>query len=52
MGDKPGRFSRGEKSNRSIGRIAKIGIEMVVSKMSGKWKVGQNHPKENQSGII
>jgi transcriptional regulator len=29
-----------------------IGIEITVTRMSGKWKVSQNQPAENQSGVI
>lgn len=29
-----------------------VGIEMVVTRMSGKWKVSQNQPPENRAGVI
>ena len=29
-----------------------VGIEMVVTKMFGKWKVSQNQPTQNQVGVI
>ena len=29
-----------------------VGIEMVISKLSGKWKVSQNQPQQNQASII
>lgn len=29
-----------------------VGIEMVITKTLGKWKVSQNQPAENQIGII
>ena len=31
---------------------AVIGIEIVISRLSGKWKVSQNQPPQNQAGII
>ena len=31
---------------------AVIGIEIVISSLSGKWKVSQNQPPQNQAGII
>ena len=33
-----------------IGAI--VGIEIVISRLEGKWKVSQNQPLENRSGII
>ena len=29
-----------------------IGIEMVITRLSGKWKVSQNQPPQNQSSVI
>lgn len=29
-----------------------VGIEIVVTRMSGKWKVSQNQPPHNQVGVI
>lgn len=29
-----------------------VGIEMVITRLSGKWKASQNQPAENQSGVI
>jgi transcriptional regulator len=29
-----------------------VGIEIVISKLSGKWKVSQNQPPQNQAGVI
>jgi transcriptional regulator len=35
------------------GRIgAIVGIEMVISKLVGKWKVSQNQPVQNQAGVV
>ncbi|MEJ1958660.1 MAG: FMN-binding negative transcriptional regulator [Nitrosomonadales bacterium] len=31
---------------------AVVGIEIVISKLSGKWKVSQNQPPQNQSSVI
>ncbi len=31
---------------------AVIGIEMVITRLSGKWKVSQNQPPQNQSSVI
>jgi transcriptional regulator len=28
-----------------------VGIEMVITKLSGKWKVSQNQPSQNQAGV-
>ena len=33
-----------------IGSI--VGIEIVVNRLEGKWKVSQNQPLENRSGVI
>ena len=29
-----------------------VGIEMVITKLIGKWKVSQNQPVENQIGVV
>ena len=29
-----------------------IGFEIVITKLSGKWKVSQNQPAQNQAGVI
>jgi transcriptional regulator len=29
-----------------------VGVEMVITKMLGKWKVSQNQPTQNQLGVI
>ena len=29
-----------------------IGIEIVITRLSGKWKVNQNQPPENQKSVI
>ncbi len=29
-----------------------VGIEITVTRLAGKWKVSQNQPPENQSGVI
>ncbi|MFA5921328.1 MAG: FMN-binding negative transcriptional regulator [Methylococcaceae bacterium] len=31
---------------------AVIGIEMVITRLSGKWKVSQNQPPQNQNSVI
>jgi transcriptional regulator len=31
---------------------AVVGIEIEITRLSGKWKVSQNQPTENQAGII
>lgn len=31
---------------------AVVGIEMVITRLSGKWKVSQNQPPQNQSSVI
>jgi transcriptional regulator len=35
---------------RSMAAI--VGVEMVITKMLGKWKVSQNQPTQNQVGVI
>jgi transcriptional regulator len=29
-----------------------VGIEIVITKLCGKWKVSQNQPEQNQAGVI
>jgi len=29
-----------------------VGIEMVITKLKGKWKVSQNQPVQNQTGVV
>ncbi|MDO9163273.1 MAG: FMN-binding negative transcriptional regulator [Methylococcaceae bacterium] len=29
-----------------------VGIEMVITRLSGKWKVSQNQPSQNQASVI
>jgi len=29
-----------------------VGIEMVITRLIGKWKVSQNQPPQNQRGVI
>jgi transcriptional regulator len=29
-----------------------VGVELVITRMSGKWKVSQNQPAANQAGVI
>ena len=29
-----------------------VGFEMVISRLSGKWKVSQNQPQQNQASVI
>jgi transcriptional regulator len=29
-----------------------VGIEMVITKLIGKWKVSQNQPVQNQAGVV
>jgi transcriptional regulator len=31
---------------------AVVGIEIVISRLSGKWKTSQNQPPQNQAGVI
>ncbi len=39
-----------EFTEKLIGNI--VGFEMVISRLSGKWKVSQNQPQQNQAGVI
>ncbi len=31
---------------------AVVGIEIVITRLSGKWKVSQNQPPQNQAGVV
>jgi transcriptional regulator len=37
-------------TDKMIGAI--VGIEIVITKLSGKWKVSQNQPAQNQASVI
>lgn len=37
-------------TEKLIGAI--VGIEIVVTRLSGKWKTSQNQPAENQAGVV
>jgi transcriptional regulator len=37
-------------TDRMIGSI--VGFEIVVSKLSGKWKMSQNQPAANRAGVV
>jgi transcriptional regulator len=37
-------------AEKLIGAV--VGIEIVISRLSGKWKVSQNQPPQNQAGVI
>jgi len=39
-----------EYTDHMIGAI--VGIEIEITKLSGKWKVSQNQPAQNQEGVI
>jgi transcriptional regulator len=39
-----------EFTEKLIGAI--VGIEIIITKLSGKWKVSQNQPAPNQTGVI
>jgi transcriptional regulator len=39
-----------EYTDRLIGAI--VGIEMTITTLTGKWKVSQNQPAENQAGVV
>ena len=45
VSDAPGEFI--EEAIKAI-----IGIEIVITRLSGKWKVSQNQPAQNQAGVI
>lgn len=36
--------------DKMIGAI--VGIEIVIAKLSGKWKMSQNQPAQNRAGVI
>lgn len=39
-----------EFTDRMIGAI--VGIEILITKLTGKWKVSQNQPALNQTGVV
>lgn len=39
-----------EYTGKLIGTI--VGIEIVITRLTGKWKVSQNQPAKNQAGVI
>lgn len=39
-----------EFTDRLIGAI--VGIELVITRLTGKWKVSQNQPARNQAGVV
>lgn len=39
-----------EYTERLIANV--VGLEIVISRMSGKWKVSQNHPDVNRQGVV
>jgi len=39
-----------EYTEKLIGSI--VGFEIVITKLTGKWKVSQNQPAQNQAGVI
>jgi len=39
-----------EFTEKLIGSV--VGIEIVISRLSGKWKVSQNQPEQNRAGVI
>jgi len=39
-----------EYTEKLIGAI--VGFEIVITRLSGKWKVSQNQPAKNQAGVI
>jgi transcriptional regulator len=45
VSDAPGEFI--EETVKAI-----VGIEIVITKLSGKWKVSQNQPEQNRAGVI
>ena len=50
--DKPWAISDApiEFTNKMIGAI--VGIEILITKLIGKWKVSQNQPASNQAGVM
>ena len=45
VSDAPGEFI--EETIKAI-----VGIEIVITRLSGKWKVSQNQPEQNQAGVV
>lgn len=45
VSDAPGQFI--EETIKTI-----VGIEIVITQLSGKWKVSQNQPEQNRAGVI
>ena len=45
VSDAPGEFI--EEAIKAI-----VGIEIVITRLSGKWKVSQNQPEQNQAGVV
>ena len=45
LGDAPAEFTE-----KLMGAI--VGVEMVITRLSGKWKVSQNQPPQNQSSLV
>lgn len=39
-----------EFTEKLIGNI--VGFEMVISRLSGQWKVSQNQPQQNQASVV
>jgi len=39
-----------EFTERLIGNI--VGFEMIITRLSGKWKVSQNQPQQNQASVV
>jgi len=39
-----------EFTDKLIGEI--VGIEMVITRLKGKWKISQNQPAQNQAGVV
>ena len=39
-----------EFADRMIGAI--VGVEILITKLTGKWKVSQNQPALNQAGVV
>ena len=39
-----------EYTEKLIGAI--VGFEIVITRLSGKWKVSQNQPAQNQASVI
>jgi transcriptional regulator len=40
----------GEYIEKLMGAI--VGLEMVITRLVGKWKVSQNHPENNRAGVV